>query len=304
MKSRGREFLVLATVVILLTCCVASALPATALPAQDTPAPATGVAAGPEYPGVEMNASATTGPLMVESSIGSVPPILPRPTDTFHQSPLPQVISLTWAGSASDTGAGDDSADELAGFLALFGLDTGNKTLNESLDIAWSSIGIPSGGFNGAGSAIRNNLKPNCMMRGLLTELDSSDRADSVMSPDTDLYYPASAVLQGLTPGQWAAMQREYSEEPGFLDTCYDTNPNPYWDIVTVDATFLSMSARQQHYDITLYVHAHGAEIPAMHSLETLDPSRLYKYTVYIPVKSYQVKDIDGMELRFVQADG
>lgn len=119
--------------------------------------------------------------------------------------------------------------------------------------------------------------------------------------PSYDLNHPQTAVLFGVTPGEYEYFLRLYNENNGLVDSCFDQPAAPLWEVMQVNTEFTAMNSRPVTYEITLYARANGAKIPVITTSEKLNPDQKYNYTVYFPVKRDQVQDISGMNLEFVQ---
>lgn len=165
--------------------------------------------------------------------------------------------------------------------------------------------GGSGGSYGGIGNEeTKDGRVPDCLMRNYMGEiLDEPSFVDFYAGPDHDLHHPFTATLLGVDPGQYKFITRAVEEDRGFLDTCYDTNPIPYWVWIEVNAEFQTSIAKPRDFDTTLYVNSHGAEIPVMSTINTYYPDHMYNYTVYIPVKCEQVQEIDGVKLDFKQVD-
>jgi hypothetical protein len=236
----------------------------------------------------------------------------PVPTQTVKPAPTPLVISFKWTAADSTPAAGvsndDDEPDDsvnpggaqpwYAAAASLFA----NITGSDEPEPDTSPSGFGSIASQWASTATANAGIPNCaMMSRLRKGLNESD-VERYNSTANDLLHPAHAFLKGFTPGQFAAMQRTYAEDQGFIDTCYDLNPTPYWEIFTVNGKIMTMNVRPANFTSTLYVYSNGAKIPAINATDVYYPNRLYTYVVYVPVRSSQASMIDAMDLEFVRA--
>ena len=234
--------------------------------------------------------------------------IHPRPTETIHPVPLPKILSLDYTkpSACTVTEGGEDDSGRRAGRGILPGGDGLNITGDNPVS---SSSVFLTGGSGGSYGGIGNEETKDgrvldCLMRNYMDEiLDEPSFVDFYAGPDRDLHYPFTATLLGVDPGQYKFITRVVEEDRGFLDTCYDTNPIPYWVWIEVDAEFQTSIAKPRDFDTTLYVNSHGAEIPVMSTINTYYLDHMYNYTVYIPVKCEQVQEIDSVKLNFKQVE-
>jgi hypothetical protein len=231
-------------------------------------------------------------------------PIHIRPAETIRPSPTPKVLQLDYSPpiGCTEYETDEDSSGGDAG-AGSYGKDTALNSTGSGAGAMWVFPEGQGGSYGGLGSEITRDFKvPDCLMKSmLLDQLDDPGIVELYTSPDNDISHPSRAVLLGLTPGQYEYISRKNTEDAGFIDYCYDTNPNPYWIWVEVNTTFQTRNARPENFTTRLEVSANGAVIPAISSTDRLEPDRDYNFRVFFPVKCQQAVQITGMKLNFTQ---
>jgi|GEM_PF-4351819 len=135
----------------------------------------------------------------------------------------------------------------------------------------------------------------NCTMAQLLPNITND--------PDYGLNSVKNYKLIFLSTGDFNRIIREYTEKKDSFYMCYGIPETPYWDIVQYNAIITARNANPTMYNVTTFVRFRGIDGPEYTTSMMLNPGQAYPMTIYIPIRSDQIQEIQTIDFRFKQID-